>query len=97
MKHTCHAYGCTTEVRPTLLMCLTHWRMVPQGLKVLVWKHYRPGQCDDKDPSAAWHAAADRAIAAVAAAEGHSLVAAHFLKSAARWDERAQRELAGVS
>jgi hypothetical protein len=31
---------------------------------------YRPGQCDDKNPSEAWHQAADAAIGFVAALEG---------------------------
>ena len=46
-------------------MCLRHWRMVPADLQRAVWKHYRPGQCDDKKPSREWHAAADAAIRAV--------------------------------
>jgi hypothetical protein len=52
-----------------MLMCLRHWRMVPRKLQEAVWRTYRPGQCDDKDPSEAWHEAADAAIAAVAAKE----------------------------
>jgi len=47
-------------------MCRKHWFMVPKPLRNEVWKHYRDGQCDDKNPSAAWHKAADAAIAAVA-------------------------------
>lgn len=70
MAHHCHARGCTKEVKPELLMCLRHWKMVPRPLQLEVWKHYRPGQCDDKNPSEAWHKAADAAIAAVAAKEG---------------------------
>lgn len=70
MGHHCHARGCTKEVKPELLMCLRHWKMVPKPLQLEVWKHYRPGQCDDKNPSEAWHKAADAAIAAVAAKEG---------------------------
>jgi hypothetical protein len=30
-----------------------------------VWRHYREGQCDDKNPSEAWHEAADKHLAAV--------------------------------
>jgi len=51
-------------------MCGRHWRMVPRLNQSLVWKYYRTGQCDDKQPSAEWHAAADLAIAAVALKEG---------------------------
>lgn len=56
-------------VKPEMLMCLRHWRMVPRAIQRQVWATYRPGQCDDKNPSEAWHAAADAAIAAVAAKE----------------------------
>lgn len=67
--HHCHATGCKTEVVPERLMCLKHWRMVSKRIQNLVWAYYRPGQCDDKAPSKAWMAAADAAIAEVAAKE----------------------------
>lgn len=64
--HTCHARGCTVPVKPELLMCLAHWRRVPRVLQLKVWAEYRPGQCNlNPMPSAAWHRAADAAIAAV--------------------------------
>lgn len=50
-------------------MCPRHWRMVPRRLQRAVWAAYRPGQCDDKNPSEAWHLAADAAIGFVAARE----------------------------
>ena len=68
--HLCHAIGCETPVKPELLMCLKHWRLVPYQLQRAVWRTYRPGQCDDMDPSAEWHTAADAAIKAVAEREG---------------------------
>ena len=64
--HHCHARGCATLVKPEMLMCLRHWRMVPKDIQRRVWATYRPGQCDDKRPSEAWHEAADAAISAVA-------------------------------
>jgi len=67
--HRCHARGCRAPCPPERLMCGPHWRMVPADLQRAVWAAYRPGQCDDKSPSAAWHEAADAAIAAVAEAE----------------------------
>jgi len=63
--HRCHARFCETPTKPEMLMCLKHWRMVPKVLQHEVWLHYRPGQCDDKEPSNAWHEAADAAIEAV--------------------------------
>jgi hypothetical protein len=69
MAHTCHAKGCKVEVRPELLMCLQHWRMVPKELQRQVWAHYREGQCDDRRPSREWLDAADAAINYVAQVE----------------------------
>ncbi len=73
MSHHCHARGCTVEVKPEMLMCLRHWRMVPRAIQRAVWAAYRPGQCDDKSPSDAWMRAADAAIGAVASKEGQPL------------------------
>ncbi len=67
--HRCHARGCTKPVKPEMLMCLKHWRMVPKPIQRRVWAAYRDGQCDDKQPSNVWHAAANAAIAFVAAKE----------------------------
>jgi hypothetical protein len=67
--HRCHARGCATSCPPEHLMCARHWRMVSAELQRAVWAAYRPGQCSDKCPSAAWHAAADAAIAHVAELE----------------------------
>ena len=69
-EHTCHARGCGVAVAPELLMCLAHWRKVPRSIQRAVWATYRPGQCDDRSPSAAWHDAADAAIGFVARLEG---------------------------
>ena len=68
-EHHCHARGCMVATRPEMLMCRRHWFMVPKPLRDRVWATYRPGQCDDKQPSAAWFAVANAAIAAVASKE----------------------------
>lgn len=70
LGHHCHARGCMVPTQPEMLMCRRHWFMVPRPLRARVWATYRPGQCDDKAPSEAWHAAAVAAIAAVAEKEG---------------------------
>lgn len=62
LRHRCHARNCTTPVKPEMLMCLRHWRMVPRDIQRRVWATYMR-------PSEAWHQAADAAIAAVAAKE----------------------------
>lgn len=64
-QHRCHARGCSVPVPKEKLLCLKHWRLVPKTLQHEVWRHYRPGQCDDMNPSKEWHKAADAAIAAV--------------------------------
>lgn len=69
MSHSCHARGCDTAVKPELLMCLRHWRMVPKTIQHNVLVSYRPGQCNDKHPSKSWLEAANMAISAVAARE----------------------------
>lgn len=68
--HHCHAMGCEIPVPPEKLMCITHWRFVPKWIQASVWESYRPGQCDDKQPSRRWVIAATRAICAVAVREG---------------------------
>lgn len=70
MSHYCHAVGCTTEVPPKLHMCLPHWRMVPKAVQDLIWKHYRPGQEIDKEPSIDYIATAFVSISCVALKEG---------------------------
>jgi hypothetical protein len=69
-KHHCHARGCARSCKPEFLMCPTHWAMVPASLQREVYRHYRRGQCDDKQPSREWFIAAERAIVAVAVKEG---------------------------
>jgi uracil-DNA glycosylase family 4 len=51
-------------------MCKMHWIKVPPSIQRAVWKHYRPGQCDDKEVSVAWLEAADAAIGYIARLEG---------------------------
>ena len=69
MSHHCHAQGCRVEVKPELLMCSKHWLRVPGVIRREVLRNYRPGQCDDKNPSEAWHVAADAAIGFIAIRE----------------------------
>jgi hypothetical protein len=70
LKHTCHARGCNVSVPPEMLFCRPHWGIVPLKIRNAVWQSYRVGQCDDKNPSEAWHEAADAAIGYVASREG---------------------------
>jgi hypothetical protein len=54
-------------------MCGRHWGRVHPRLQRLVYRYYRPGQCDDKSPSVEWHNAADAAIGYVAVLEDQIL------------------------
>lgn len=69
-EHLCHAVDCHVPVSPALLMCKRHWRMVPRGMQNQVWKHYRKGQEDTKDPSRDYLRVAMKAIRYVAELEG---------------------------
>ena len=71
MNHHCHAVGCETRVPPKMFMCLAHWRRVPRELQRAVWANYRPGQEDDKRPTAEYMRVTDQARRAVAEKEGN--------------------------
>lgn len=66
MAHHCHATGCERTVRPEHFMCYPHWRIVPNGMKALIWATYRRGQCDDQSPSVEYCQAARQAVIFVA-------------------------------
>lgn len=68
-EHFCHAKTCKVIVPPKRLMCKRHWFMVPADLRKAVWREYRPGQEVDKEPTAAYLEAAQKAITAVQARE----------------------------
>lgn len=65
VPHLCHARGCKKPVPPAMLMCRPHWFMVPPELRKKVWKHYRPGQEIDKQPTAKYLKVTRKAIKAV--------------------------------
>lgn len=73
MSHHCHAVGCSEAVAPRMHMCLKHWRMVPEAVQRLIWKHYREGQEIDKQPSVEYIATAFVSISCVALREGKTL------------------------
>ena len=52
-----------------MFMCRMHWYMVPIDLRRLIWRHYRPGQCDDMNPSKSYCHVAKQAVEAVARKE----------------------------
>ncbi|WP_176470376.1 hypothetical protein [Mycobacterium avium] len=70
--HTCHAQRCPVEVPPAMFMCQPHWFMVPPPLREALKGSYRPGQENDKQPSAEYLAIARAAIDAVAHKESRA-------------------------
>ena len=72
-SHTCHADNCRAECPPQYLCCRKHWSMVPQPMQLLVYTHYRRGQCDDMNPSVEWWQAAMTAVLWVATKEQQPL------------------------
>ena len=72
-EHTCHARGCDRRVPPRMLMCFSHWRMVPRDLQREVWATYQPGQerlDGTADVTIRYVDAAQAAVAVVAHKEG---------------------------
>jgi hypothetical protein len=59
--HTCHWPGCETTVPPKMWGCSKHWFKLPKAIRDRIWAAYRPGQEIDKNPSAAYIAAAQSA------------------------------------
>lgn len=45
--HRCPARGCTRDVRDDLLMCGSHWRMVPATAQARVYRAYDNGRGRD--------------------------------------------------
>lgn len=70
MSHHCHATGCTVATKPEIFFCRRHWFMLPKPLRDRIWETYRPGQCDDWQPSREYCLAAIDAVRFVAAKEG---------------------------
>lgn len=51
LPHFCHAEGCEVKVPPRMLMCLSHWYMLPKAMRDRLWELYEPGQERRMDPS----------------------------------------------
>lgn len=59
--HFCHWPICEVRVAPKFWGCRMHWYRLPKELRDRIWATYRPGQETDKNPSAAYLAAAREA------------------------------------
>ena len=68
--HHCHATNCKIPVIPEMFMCRKHWYMIPPKMRKQIWTTYRPGQCDDMNPSAEYCLIAKRCVQYIAKIEG---------------------------
>jgi hypothetical protein len=50
-SHHCHAHDCTAKVPPRMFACKKHWFALPAKVRAAIWREYRPGQENDKQPS----------------------------------------------
>lgn len=55
-----------------MFTCKRHWSALPAPFQKLIWKHYRPGQENDKDPSPAYMAVQSVSVGVLAFLEGRS-------------------------
>lgn len=56
MNHACHAPGCNRRVSPKMFACRDHWCQLRKTTRNAIWREYRPGQENDKRPSARYMA-----------------------------------------
>lgn len=92
MSHTCHAHGCDKRVPPSMFACKPHWFALPKKIRDAIWREYRPGQENDKEPSARYMAVQRLAVSHTAFRpndEGAAYVAAQYLQDALTWRQRA--------
>jgi hypothetical protein len=88
MPHHCHAHGCDRRVPPSMFMCGKHWFSLRAATRASIWREYRPGQENTKDPSARYMAVQRRAVAEAAFKpndEAAAATAARYLADAEAW------------
>lgn len=56
--HHCHWPGCQAKVPPAMWGCRKHWYALPVHLRNAIWRTFRPGQEQAKNPSPAYIEAA---------------------------------------
>lgn len=88
MIHTCHAHGCKIVVPARMFVCRRHWAVLRQIVKDAVWREYRDGQEDRKDPTPRYMAVQRRAVAELAFKpndEQAAQIAAAYLFESEKW------------
>jgi hypothetical protein len=88
VSHTCHAHGCPMLVPPSRFACAPHWYSLRKPMRDAIWRHYRSGQENRKDPSASYMAVQQRAVGELAFRkndEEAARIAAPYLLNAEVW------------
>jgi hypothetical protein len=88
VSHTCHAHGCDEIVPPEMFACRAHWYALRKPVRDAIWREYRQGQENDKNPSLRYLAVQRLAVAELAFKphdEAAALVAAPYLLAAERY------------
>lgn len=70
MTHECPAAGCADEIPYEMLMCRSHWYMVPQAVRTAVWNAWQDGAGAGTPQHTAAIGAAIRSVNARLAAKG---------------------------
>ncbi len=71
-----------------MFMCKNHWFSLRRPMRDAIWREYRPGQENDKNPSPRYMAVQRRAVAEVAFKprdEAAALVCGQLLLESERW------------
>jgi hypothetical protein len=80
VNHTCHAPGCKRLVPPKMFACKAHWFALPKKIRDAIWREYRPGQENDKNPSLRYMAVQRLACAHLAFKPHDEVAAAQSLE-----------------
>jgi hypothetical protein len=70
MTHECPATGCDREVSIDMLMCRSHWYMIPKPLRTAVWNAWQDGAGAGSAQHTAAISAAIRSVNEKLAAKG---------------------------
>jgi predicted transcriptional regulator len=75
-----------------MFACRGHWYALPKKIRDAIWLEYRPGQEDDKSPSARYMAVQRLACANLALRFDQAADAVPYLIDAVRWRRKAIKD-----
>lgn len=96
MTHECHAHGCRVQVPERFLFCSPHWFATRKVLQNAIWREYRPGQEERKNPSNRYLALQRLCVSELAhRPRGNLAIATEYALQAETFRQRAIDEGAG--